>query len=191
MKKTNRQGFTPLNRGANLTGFTLIELLIVMAIISIIAAVVFVALDPLTRFRDSRDAARWTDISALVSAIKIDQVDRGGSYIPAVTAMTAGQVYMITDGASPADCALAAAMANCSVDVSSATDCVNLADLVQNGYLGKIPVSPKGGNYTWTGKDPAGGPSGLTGYTLERSDSGILTVRACENENTGEIKVSR
>ena len=37
-------------------GFTLIELLIVIAIIAVLAGAVFVALDPLTRFRDARNA---------------------------------------------------------------------------------------------------------------------------------------
>lgn len=179
-------------------GFTLIELLIVMAIISILAAVVFVALDPLTRFRDSRDAARWTDVSALVSAIKIDQVDNGGEYLDTVKeptvanptiGMNAGEIYMIVDGTAPSDCA--AGNANCDVDVSSATHCVNMADLVTQGYLGKVPVSPNG-NGSWSGKDgTSAGVSGLTGYSIERSSTGILTVRACEAENAPEIKVSR
>lgn len=173
----------------NKKGFTLIELLIVMAIISIIAAVVFVALDPLTRFRDSRDAARWTDVSALVSAIKIDQVDNGGDYLTAVKNMGTG-VYMIVDGTAPADCT--AANASCGVDVTAAASCVDLSELVTQGYLGKIPVSPKGGAFTWAGKDGTSpGVSGLTGYTIEKSSTGILTVRACEAENATEIKVSR
>lgn len=171
MKKTNRQGFT------------LIELLIVMAIISIIAAVVFVALDPLTRFRDSRDAARWTDISALVSAIKIDQVDNGGAYMTAINAMASSTVYMITEGAAPADCTVG--NANCGIDVATAASCVDLTGLVTDGYLGKVPTSPNGlGNWGTAGNK-------LTGYTIEKSATGILTVRACEAENTGEIKVSR
>ena len=41
-------------------GFTLIELLVVIAIISILAVVVFVALDPVTRFQDARDSRRPT-----------------------------------------------------------------------------------------------------------------------------------
>lgn len=180
MKKINRQGFT------------LIELLIVMAIISIIAAVVFVALDPLTRFRDSRNAARWTDISALVSAIKIGQVDNGGAYMAPITALTDNKVYMITDGTAPADCTLG--NANCGIDVVGAADCVDLTGLVTDGYLGKVPVSPKGGTFSWQGQDPDPNTniSGLTGYTIEKSVSGILTVRACEAEGlSGEIKVSR
>ena len=161
-------------------GFTLIELLIVMAIISIIAAVVFVALDPLTRFRDSRDAARWTDTSALVSAIKIDQVDNGGFYMTPIQNLNNAEVYMIVDGAAPADCA--SGNANCQVDVTDASHCVDLSSLVTQGYLGKVPVSPNGTG-TWTKQ--------LTGYTLEKSASGILTVRSCEAENAPEIKVAR
>lgn len=164
----------------NKKGFTLIELLIVMAIISIIASVVFVALDPLTRFRDSRDAARWTDASAFVSAIKIDQVDNGGEYMTTVKDMTPGDIYMIVDGAVPADCTIGNAY--CDVDVTAAASCADLSELVTQGYLGKIPVSPNG-NGSWNDK--------LTGYTIQKSSTGILTVRACEAENATEIKVSR
>ena len=167
-------------RKLNNKGFTLIELLIVMAIISIIAAVVFVALDPLTRFRDSRDAARWTDASALVSAIKIDQVDNGGQYMNAIRNMASSTVYMIVDGTAPADCTIGNTF--CGIDVAAAANCVDLSELVTQGYLGKIPVSPNGeGN--WNNK--------LTGYTVEKSPTGNLTVRACEAENATEIKVVR
>src|SRR3989344_7417247 len=89
-------------RNLSKAGFTLIELLIVIAIIAILAAVVFVALDPLTRFRDARDSSRWSDITAILSAIKVDQVDNGGSYIAVVSGLTAGEVYMI--GTAVAGC---------------------------------------------------------------------------------------
>ena len=165
--------------------FTLIELLIVIAIISIIAAVVFVALDPLTRFRDSRDAKRWADINALLSAIKIDQVDNGGSYLPVIAAMNPGEVYMVVDG-TPTNANCNIANAQCDTDVTTekipGDHCLNLAELVQQGYLGAIPISPAGA-YKWT--------TSLSGYTLERTTNGILTVRSCESENTSEIKSAR
>ena len=53
---------------SRLQGFTLIELLIVIGIIAVLAAATFVALNPLTRFQDARDARRRTDISAVLSA---------------------------------------------------------------------------------------------------------------------------
>lgn len=195
-KFTIDKGFTPLeitnSRGdknmqikkikqsKSLTGFTLIEILIVVALIAIIAAVVFVTLNPLTRFQDARDSQRWSAVSAVLNAIKIDQVDNGGAYIAAVGNTNAGEVYMITDGAVAAGCD--DANANCDTDVTDDDNCVNLDGLVTEGYLGDIPVSPTGAA-SWS--------ASLTGYTLQRNTSGIVTVRACESENTSEIWVAR
>ena len=164
----------------NKKGFTLIELLIVIAIIAIIAAVVFVALDPLTRFQDARDSSRWSDVSGLVSAIKIDQVDNGGSYLASIAALTAGNVYMIVDGATATGCD--DQNTSCDTDVTSDTSCVNLAGLVTEGYLGSVPTSPDGAG-TWA--------STITGYTIERETTGIIHVRACESENSDEVVISR
>lgn len=159
------------------TGFTLIELLIVIAIISIIAAVAFVALDPLTRFRDARDSRRWTDISAVISGIKVDQIDNGGSYMSAISALTDGQVYMVgTDVAGCDDY-----NANCDTAITADTNCVNLSDLVGQGYMGALPVSPNGSG-TWT--------AGHSGYTLSVTST-VVTIRACESENSDEISILR
>lgn len=159
-------------------GFTLIELLIVIAIIAIIAAVVFVALDPLTRLRDARDSSRWSDINAIISAAKVDQVDNGGSYLTAIGNMTAGSVYMIGTATTGCD----DNNASCDTNVTSDTACVDLSGLVAEGYLGSVPISPTGA-VTWS--------ASTTGYTLSRASTGILTVRACESENTTEISVAR
>lgn len=169
-------------------GFTLIELLIVIAIIAIIAAVVFVALDPLTRFRDSRDAARWQDISALMSAIKVDQVDNGGNYITDIQTiledpLLVGEVFMI--GTAATGCILDAGTVpadHCETDADDTTNCVDLTGLVTEGYLGSVPVSPNGAG-TWNAT--------LTGYTLQVDSTGIITVRACEHENSPELTISR
>jgi prepilin-type N-terminal cleavage/methylation domain-containing protein len=171
-------------------GFTLIELLIVIAIIAILAAAVFVALDPLTRFQDARDSTRASDISEILSAIKIDQIDNGGSYISAVSSMTAGEVYMIVDGGGGAAMSLGADdnNANCDTNVTSDTHVVDLDGLVTEGYIGSIPISPTG-SVTWDDGDTNGDEG--TGYTLQRASTGILTVRACESENTTEISASR
>lgn len=165
------------------SGFTLMELIIVIAIIAILAAIVFVALNPLKRFQDTRDSRRSADVNAILSALKFDQVDNGGSYLASVAAMTAGEVYMIVDGTMATGCA--DNNASCDTDVTSATHCVNLAGLVTEGYIGAVPVSPSGA-VTWDSGTAEG-----TGYTIQRDTSGILTVRACESENTTEISVSR
>ena len=159
-----------------LKAFTLIELLIVIAIIAIIAAVVFVALNPLQRFQDSRDSRRAADSEAILSAIKLDQVDNGGSYLSAISAMTAGDVYMIGTDSSACN------TYTCDTPVTGAASCVNLTGLVTNGKVGSVPISPKGAT-TWT--------AGHTGYTLSRASTGIVTVRSCESENTTEISASK
>ena len=161
-------------------GFTLVELLIVIAIIAIIAAVVFVALDPLTRFKDSRDSTRWQEVAELMNAIKIDQVDNGGYYIAAVSNTVSGEVYMVTDGVISNGCDDENNF--CDTDVTDDDNCVDLSSLVTGGYIGDVPVSSNGLG-TWT--------STTTGYTLQRDSTGILTVRACESENSSEIWVAR
>jgi len=153
-------------------GFTLVELLIVIAIIAIIAAVVFVSLDPLTRFKDARDSNRWSDVSSILSAIKIDQVDNKGPYLDTIN--TNGVTYMI--GTATAGCDT-----DCSL-MSSSTACVDLTGLVTQGYLGEVPVSPNEIG-SWS--------SSLTGYTLTASSTGIITIQSCEVGNATSISVSR
>lgn len=158
-------------------GFTLIELLIVIAVIAILAAVVFVALDPLTRFKDARDSRRWAEITEVLNAIKVNQIDNGGTYLPAVTAMTAGSVYMIGTDTTGCDAY------TCTTSVTTGgANCVDLTQLKTDGYMGSVPISPDGAG-TWV--------EGHSGYTLQRAATGIITVRACENENTNEIWVAR
>ncbi|SRR6056297_1435073 len=160
--------FTSKSKGQS--GFTLIELLIVIAIIAILAAVVFVALDPLSRFQDSRDSQRWSDVSAVVSAIKTDQVDNGGDYLTEIEDLDANAAYVIGGCDSGATCS--------SAPTTTQDDCVDLGGLVDEGYLGSVPV------------DPSDGTAEETGYYIIRRDTGLVEVGACSPEGTGEIKVS-
>lgn len=161
-------------------GFTLIELLIVIAIIAILAAVAYVALDPLTRFQDSRDSVRWQSAAELASAIKVNQVDNGGAYLTAITDLTAGEVYMITGDGTTSGCNTENAY--CETDVTDSNNCVDLSELVNKGYIGSVPVSPNGEG-TWT--------NSLTGFTLTASSTGSITIKACESENSAEISITR
>lgn len=151
------------------SGFTLIELLIVIAIIAVIAAVVFVALDPATRFQDSRNAVRWQDVTAIAEAIKIDQIDGGGSYLASVAAMPSSVVYGI--GTATSSCNVVC------TEVASSTACADLSGLVTNGYLANVPY------------DPSTGSAASTGYTLERKGNTVI-VSACDAEGD-VVSVSR
>lgn len=76
MKKTNTQ-----------SGFTLIELIIVIAIIAILAAAIFVAIDPAKRLNQSRNSRRSTDSMALLDALLKYQVDGLGVHAPGVATL--------------------------------------------------------------------------------------------------------
>lgn len=151
----------------NNKGFTLIELLIVIAIIAIIAGVVFVALDPLTRFQDSRDSRRWGDITGVLSAVKISQVDNKGNYLPAIASTTVGVPTMI--GTVAGTCAAV-----------TTTGAVDLGGLVTGGYLASVPIDPKAGT------------AATTLYYLIRNANGTVTIGACAPEHTpAGISVAR
>ena len=172
----------------NNAGFTLIELLIVIAILAILAAVVFVSINPLKRFQDARDVTRSSDILSILDAIKIDQVDNRGSYLSSVSAMNAGQWYMIVNGSTMVS-GCADNDINCDINVATTSNCVDLSGLITEGYLGEVPVSGSSGVVTWDDGSASGNEG--TGYVLKRDTTGIIHIRACESENADDIKVSR
>jgi len=65
-------------------GFTLIELLIVITIIAILAAVVFVAIDPAKRFTEARNSVRWSEVKSIADAILQYEVDNDGDIPPGI-----------------------------------------------------------------------------------------------------------
>lgn len=107
-------------------GFTLIELLIVIAIIAILATVVFVALDPVTRFADARDSRRWSDVNNILTAIHEYIVDNDGA-LP--SGLTNGQA---------------------ATELGTCGTCDNLSTPLAP-YLKSIPLDPSGGTAANTG----------------------------------------
>lgn len=156
---------TLFERSKQTQGFTLVELLIVIAIIAILAVVVFVALDPLKRFQDARNATRWSDITAILDAVKLNQVDTGGAFLGTIN--QDGLYYLVGTCASPvADTCDAAGI------TPQTTGCVNLAGLVTSGHLATIP------------QDPSSGTSVNTDYYMRVTSLGGVTVGACDPEGT-------
>jgi prepilin-type N-terminal cleavage/methylation domain-containing protein len=146
-------------------GFTLIELLIVVAVIAILAALAFVALNPLARFQDSRNAQRWTDVNAILEAIKLHQVDNGGLYLTAIENLTASTSYQIGTGSNCND--------SCpNPTVTLQTACVNLSALVTGGYLASIPIDPNDSDASAT----------EARYYLIKYSTGTITVGSCSEE---------
>ena len=147
------------------SGFTLIELLLVVAVIAILAAFTFVALNPLARFQDSRNARRWSDINAILSAVKLYQVDHDGSYPDSIDGLVNNFNYQIGSSGSCND--------SCpNPNVILQIDCVDLEDLINYGYLHEIPVDPNDTNASDT----------ETRYYLTKNSDGTITVGSCSEE---------
>ncbi len=145
-------------------GFTLIELLVVIAIIAILGTLVFVALDPVKRFADARNARRWNDVNSLLTAVHEYIVDNGGA-LPTGITTTEKQLGTCPSGGG--------------------TDCTGAADLCLNlstplaKYLKSIPL------------DPSGGSAATTKYSVVADANNIITVKSCAAEQSQTIQVSR
>ncbi len=139
-------------------GFTLVELIIVIAIISILAAGIFVAIDPAQRFNQANNARRSTDVASILDALIKYQADNSGSHLPSVAALIAGEYSVIgTD-------------ANCNTTCTAQTTqaaCVDLSTLPQN-YLASIPIDPKATS------------AANSDYYISRGALGTLIVGACD-----------
>ena len=106
-------------------GFTLIELLVVIAIIAILATVVFVALDPATRFADARNSRRWNDVNSVLTAVHECIVDADG----VVATCSSG-------------------LAGLTVDTPTGLSSVTGLSTDLAPYLKSLPTDPLGGDYT-------------------------------------------
>lgn len=150
-------------KAGNRKGFTLIELLIVIAIIVILAAAVFVALNPAKRFADARNSRRQTDIQNILTAVKTHEVDNGGAYLAAVAGLTADLNYVIGTNATGCN-------AGCTAKTTQAA-CADLTGLSAAGYLGSIPF------------DPSTGSLAFSDYYITRNTAGTITVGTCDGES--------
>src|SRR3990167_1245836 len=101
-------------RNKDIKGFTLIEILLVIGIIAVLATVVIVALDPVTRFADARNSRRLSDIQNILTAVQQYIVDNQGS-LPSGLDTTQKQI-----GTASSGCALTAN--DCSGSTGSCLD---------------------------------------------------------------------
>ncbi|MFA5076494.1 MAG: prepilin-type N-terminal cleavage/methylation domain-containing protein [Patescibacteria group bacterium] len=152
-------------------GFTLVEMLIVVAVIAILVAIVYVALSPLERFRHARNSIRGSDITAIMEAVKVYQVDHKGDHLTRIAALAPDKFYMI--GTATSGCTT-----GCTAKVTEAA-CVNLNGLVTAGNLAKIP------------RDPKSGTSTRSFYYLSKSEDDVITIGACVPEDGATIEIIR
>lgn len=156
----------------NKKGFTLIELIIVIAIIALLAAATFVAVDPAKRIGEARNAQRWSDVTAIADAYMNYLVDHNGTV--AATAVTTAYIAHTASSSCSSD------PSACTASTTAVTECIDLHNLVINGYLGDIPDDPGGTNNDSSGY-----------YFMKDSATNAVTVGACTTYDSATIKVVR
>jgi prepilin-type N-terminal cleavage/methylation domain-containing protein len=146
------------------SAFTLVELIIVIAIIAILAAAIFVAVDPARRLHESRNAVRASDVATILEAVKKYQVDNDGAHYTEIAGLTATQYSVI--GTDTTGCS-----STCTAQSTQAA-CVDLSG-IGNTYLSAIP------------QDPLSGDAGNTDYYISLGNDNEITVGACDSEGEG------
>lgn len=150
-------------------GFTLLEILLVVGIISILAGIVILAINPTKQLGDTRNAQRRSDVLTILNAAYQFSIDNSG-YLPASTTLTT----------------TACSLADDEIGVDDAS-VINLYDelVVSSGdttYLVEMPTDPQA-------TSTASGAG--TGYAITKTSSGRLTVCAPLAENDVTISVTR
>jgi prepilin-type N-terminal cleavage/methylation domain-containing protein len=157
-------------------GFTLIEILMVVTILSVLAVSVFVALNPVKRLKDAKDARRSSDADTLLTAIHQYIVDNKGA-LP--TGLSTSMAITMISGTTGTACNVTPGTYCGSVPAN----CVDLSTPLAT-YLKSIPIDPNGATGT-----PAY-TLAKTGYAVTVDANNIITITSCASENSA-ITISR
>jgi type IV pilus assembly protein PilA len=152
------------------SGFTLIEMLVVITILSIFAVIVYAALNPAQRIKDSKDAKRSSDIDTILTAVHEYIIDNRGT-LPSGLSTTEQQIGTMSTG-----CTINGGAGRCNTGSNS---CYDLASAIP-GYIASNPIDPK-----------TGASSSATGYTIVSTSTGIVTIKACNTDTSTMIQASR
>lgn len=146
----------------NARGFTLIEVLLVVAIISILAGIVILAINPSRQLAQSKNAQRAADVTTILNAVYQYSLDNNGTLPASITALAAD---------TPGEICKTGGTCTGLVDLSVLT--------ASETYLVSIPI------------DPACASANGACYEVKRSANGRVTVSAPDAENGEVISVTR
>lgn len=154
-------------------GFTLVEMIVVLALIAIIVAAIFVAIDPARRLQAGRNTRRWTDVRAILEATKQYQADNQGDWPSTAVAIDDDEATVQMIGEGGMGCGSLGDV--CSGVTFPSSNCfASGLDNDLTSYLQEMPEDPKSGN------------SSITYYYINRDDEGFLVVGACKEEGEGK-----
>ena len=151
-------------------GFTLIELLVVMAILSILFALVLIAINPVRQTQTANNAQRRSDLNTILNAVYQYAVDN--KTFP--SGLSTSYRVIGTSGSGCSGVCGAYTPTDSCYDFS--------ADTVPR-YLASVPYDPKSGS------------SGITRYAIKKSSTDLnlirISVLSCDSELSATIEVER
>lgn len=145
-------------------GFSLIEILIAITLITMLAAIVIIAVNPGRQFAQGRNTQRWTAVNSILNAVHQNMVGNDGSFD--------------FSGCN------ATSIPSIATNIDSTTG-VDLCGCLVSDYIAAMPYDPSTGSYTdCTSYD--------SGYEiLQDATSKRITVSAPDAELTTTISVTR
>ena len=148
-------------------GFTLIELLVVIGVLTILLAIVLVAINPARQFSQANDTQRRSDVNAILNAIHQYGADNKGALPTGITT----DVKTISSTVDP--------------------DNVDLCTILVPLYLADIPIDPTTGTESPENSVcTAFGADYGSDYTVLKNADNRVTVTAT-GEVTASISVTR
>ena len=145
-------------------GFTLIEVLIVLTILTMLAAVVIVAVNPARQFAQARNTQRWAAVNSILNAVHQNMIDNRGIF-------------------DSSNCP-ASGLPGTETNIDSGTG-ADLCDCLAPLYIAELPYDPSLGSYTDCSSYDAG-------YTIyQNATTGRITINAPSAELGEDIAITR
>ena len=142
-------------------GFTLIELLVVIGVLTILLAIVLIAINPARQFAQANDTQRRSDVNAILNAVHQYAADFKGQ-LPSGVPTTSAEV--IGGGGTKAD----------------------ICDDIVPTYIAQVPIDPVSGSYTDCTTYDTGDYSIVASGT-----GGRITVSTTSEVDSSTISVTR